>query len=77
MEDFETLVLKDYKRFLEDQELPNNSDSINTYISGLYWDLIDDLENNCKTFNIPKELDGIQAIHCIEQQIKAILLKFL
>ena len=68
-------IVKNYKEFLKENKLKNTSENIDLYISAIYYDLLDNLELECREFGIPTELEGIEAQNYIEEQIKNILMK--
>lgn len=69
------LVIKDYRKFLEENGLENTEISIDEYISGLYYDLLDNLELERENFGVPKDLSRYAAEEYIEEKIKEILMK--
>lgn len=63
-------IIKDYKNFLEENEMEDNNENMNTYISGLYYDLYDNIDVDRENFRVPKELDNLGVIKYIEQEIE-------
>lgn len=68
-------MIKDYKKFLKEKELKNTIESIDLYIAAIYYELLDNLDIECKNFGIPKDLEGFEAQKYIEEQIENILIK--
>lgn len=71
----EEFIIKDYREFLEENELENTENNIDIYISGLYYELLNDIEINREDFKVPKDFTDNGAIEYIERQIKNVLLK--
>lgn len=69
------LVIKDYREFLEENGIENTAENIDLYISGLYYDIMDNLALEYGEFGVPKELQGYEAEEYIEEKIKEILMK--
>lgn len=71
----EEYVIENYYEFLEENDLKNTEVSIDEYISGLYYDLLDNLELERENFGVPKDLSRYAAEEYIEEKIKEILMK--
>lgn len=69
------LVIKDYREFLEENGLENTTENIDLYITGLYYDIMDNLALEYGELEVPKELQGYEAEEYIEEKIKEILMK--
>ena len=67
------IIIKDCNKWLDEQQLSNNIKNIETYISGLYYDLADDIEVIRDDFFVPKDLTDMSAIIYIENYIEKIL----
>lgn len=68
------LTIKNYMEYLDEEDLEDNIESINQYISTLWYDLIDEIEVNKEIFGIDHEVDDCEAGNMIEDIIKEILL---
>ena len=71
----EEYVIKNYREFLEENELKNTIENIDLYISGLYYDIMDDLDLERENFGVPSDLTNNSAEKYIEEKIKEILMK--
>ena len=69
----EKLVIKNYKEYLEEEELKHSEETLKTYISGLYYELLDNIDVECENFSVPSELDSIQAVEYVESEIERII----
>ena len=67
------IIIKDCNKWLDEQQLSNNIKNIETYITGLYYDLADDIEVIRDDFFVPKDLTDMSAIIYIENYIEKIL----
>ena len=67
------IIIKDCNKWLDEQQLSNNIKNIETYITGLYYDLADDIEIIRDDFIVPKDLTDMSAIIYIENYIEKIL----
>ena len=67
------IIIKDCNKWLDEQQLSNNIKNIETYITGLYYDLADDIEVIRDDFFVPKDLTDMSAIIYIENYIERIL----
>lgn len=76
MEDKELkeITIKNYMEYLDEEDLEDNIESINQYISTLWYDLIDEIDINKEMFGIEPEVDDCEAGEMIEDMIKEILL---
>ena len=72
----EKLVIKNYKEYLEEEELKHSEETLKTYISGLYYELLDNIDVECENFSVPSELDSIQAVEYVESEIERIIKKY-
>ena len=68
------LTIKNYMEYLDEEDLEDNIESRNQYISTLWYDLIDEIEVNKEIFRIDHEVDDCEAGNMIEDIIKEILL---
>ena len=68
------ITIKNYMEYLDEEDLEDNIESINQYISTLWYDLIDEIEINKEMFGIDHEVDNCEAGEMIENMIKEILL---
>lgn len=69
----EKIVIEKYEEFLEEQEKKHSEETLKTYIAGLYYDLLDSIENEYDDFGIPTELDSMQAVEYVEGEIEKII----
>ena len=67
------ITIKNYMEYLDEEDLEDNIESINQYISTLWYDLIDEIEINKEMFGIDHEIDDCEAGKMIEEKIKEIL----
>ena len=67
------ITIKNYMEYLDEEDLEDNIESINQYISTLWYDLIDEIEINKEMFGIDNEVDNCEAGKMIENMIKEIL----
>ena len=76
MEDKELkkITIKNYMEYLDEEDLEDNIESIDQYISTLWYDLIDEIEINKEMFGIELEVDDYEAGEMIENMTKEILL---
>ena len=68
------LILIDYTFWRVEQELDHCKETIETYISGLFYEIQDNLELERENFQVPKELTDESAIKYIEGEIEKILI---
>ena len=70
------IILIDYVFWRVENELfENTEETIKQYISGLYYDLCDNIDRERESFGVPKDLDNVQAIEYIENEIEKMLVK--
>ena len=67
-----------YKEMLDSygirwEEKKHSEETLKTYISWLYYDLLDSIENEYDNFGIPTELDSIQAVEYVEGEIEKMI----
>lgn len=74
-DELKEIIIKDCNDWLNEEELENNIENIKTYISGLYYELADDIDINREIFRVPKDLSDTDSINYIENQIETILIE--
>lgn len=67
----EELIREAYYDYLIENDLEDNQESINMFISYMYYEIQDNL--GLDEFYIPSDLEGLQAQIYIEQMIEGIL----
>lgn len=71
--DLKGLILETYYDFMIENNLEDNEETINLFLSFMYYEIRDNLEELYEEFNIPKELEGIEAQNYVEDIIKKII----
>lgn len=73
-------IITDYTRYLllndVDPLLIIPSIEIDAYISGLWWDLVDEIDNLKDDFGINKNMETMQAAHIAEKLIERTLKEY-
>lgn len=73
------IIINDFEEFyMENEEEFKNQDifkTISLYVASLYYDLVDELDNNRKTFRINKDLNDFDAVAEIEDIITKVLVE--
>ena len=69
----EETILNDYYSFLKEKELENSFESLQLYLSVVFYAIQDNLELACEEFCVPKDLEGIEAQKYIEGEIAKII----
>lgn len=68
------LIIKSYMEYIDGELLEDNYESIEQYVSTLYYDLLDDIEINKELFGIEQDIDDYEAIKMIEEKISEVLI---
>ena len=73
----EEYVIKDYQAYLEEQEKEHSEEMMKEYISGLYYDLLDNIDIDRQNFGVPKDIvENWEAIDYIEEEIEKIIVNY-
>ena len=67
----EGIVREAYYDFMIENDLDDCSETIEMFLAAMYYEIQDNLELN--EFNVPNELEGIQAQDYVEDKIRNIL----
>ena len=67
-------IINAYREYIEEEGLEDTLESIDLYISTLWYDLIDDIEINREMFSIDKNVDDYITAKMIEKMIKEVLI---
>lgn len=78
-ENLKEIIINDFELYVKENEKEfNNMDFfkvVSFYIASLYYDIVDELENNRETFRIDKDLSDFDAITEIEDIITNVIIK--
>lgn len=74
-DELKEIIVKDCNDWINEEELENNIENIKTYISGLYYELADNIDIDREIFRAPKDLSDTDSINYIESQIETILIE--
>lgn len=78
-ENLKEIIINDFELYVKENEKEfNNMDFfkvVSLYIASLYYDIVDELENNRETFRIDKDLSDFDAITEIEDIITDVIIK--
>lgn len=69
----ESTIRECYYDYLIENDLEDNEETINLFLSFMYYEIQDNLEELFGDFNIPKELEGIEAQNYVEDIIRQIV----
>ena len=67
------MIINAYKEYLDGELLEDSIESIEQYVSTLYYDLLDDIEINKDLFGIDQAIDDCDAVKMIEDYIEKVL----
>ena len=67
------MIINTYKKYLDGELLEDSFESIEQYVSTLYYDLLDDIEMNRDLFGIDQSIDDCDAVKIIEDYIEEVL----
>lgn len=73
MNNIKKVVLNSYKNFLNENNLEDNNKNIDLYLSYMFYEIQDNIENECINLKVPKDLEGISAQEYIEGEIIKII----
>lgn len=77
-EELKQEIIDDYTSILDGTNplLSMPYDNIEEYISGLWWDLIDEIDNIRDSFGIDKKTEPTAAAHAVENIIRRTLTEY-
>ena len=67
------MIINAYNEYLDGELLEDSVESIEQYVSTLYYDLLDDIEINRDLFGIDQSIDDCDAVEIIENYIEKVL----
>lgn len=67
------MIINAYNEYLDGELLEDSVESIEQYVSTLYYDLLDDIEINRDLFGIDQSIDDCAAVEMIEDYIEKVL----
>lgn len=71
--ELDEMIIKAYKEYLDGELLEDSNESMEQYVSTLYYDVLDDIEINKDLFGIDQAVEDVEAVKIIEEYIEKIL----